>query len=173
MNTQYTLHQRSVKRDLKFRAPILFVKPCKHADEETDHRNSLFTSPTQSPPPPGTISFRSTWERGNQWIKSSLARSASTNITADLLHVHHERLGRRWWLSSDKGSRARKGSMELLAAGVEWSACDALSDRRRIGAVWNSAEVHYGLCCAAFTVAAFPPRSTLWAEQALICLSLI
>lgn len=152
--------------------PILFPKPCKHGDDETDHCNSLPTSPTQSPPPPGTISFRSTWEWGNQWIKSSLAQSASNNITADLLHVHHGRLGRRWWLSSDRGSRARKGSMELLAARVEWSACDELSDRHRIGVVGDSAEVHYGLCCAAFTVA-FPPRRTPWAEQVLICLSLI
>lgn len=39
--------------------------------------------------------------------------------------------------------RAGRGPAELLAAGVERSACDELLDRPRIGAVGDAAEVHY------------------------------
>lgn len=115
---------------------------------------SPFTSSTlpSTPPPPGTISFWSTWEWGNQWIKSSLVHSASTTITADLLHVHHERMGRevepgfRW---GELGLRRLNGAISFSSAVISlWWGIGQAQKWGSGRCCWGSLLlVHVVLCC--------------------------
>lgn len=164
ISRRYILQQRSVKKTLK-----VFPKPCKHADDETYHSNSPFVFST--PPPPGTISIWSAGEWGNHWIKSNLANSVSTNITADLLNVHHGRLGKNWCLGSYRGRRARRGLVELLAAGVEWLTCDELTGLGR----WEMLQrfITASSSCVVLHSGAFPPKSSPRAIPAPTCLCLL